>query len=117
MATLSATASAQTSEETITMRLTCELCDKLNGKYNISVGTPELDSPDRESIIVNGSIFDPDNTQMGFIPFDLDWALDDEIIEVMLIDVDSGNTKVDSFDMSKSKVVGMEPPTSMDIKG
>lgn len=116
VATLSSTVSAQTSEETITMLLTCGLCNKLNGKYNITVGTPVIDSPDRKSIIVNGSMFDPDNTQMGFIPFDLDWALDDEIIDVMLIDVDTGNTKVDSFDMSKSTVVGMEPPTSLDMK-
>jgi hypothetical protein len=109
VATLSSTVSAQTSEETITMRLTCGLCDKLNGRYNITVGTPEIDSPDRKSIIVNGSIFDEDNTQMGAIPFELDWALDDETIEVMLMDLDTGDTNVDWFDMSKSTVVNMEP--------
>jgi hypothetical protein len=102
-------------EATITMLLTCELCDKLNGKYNITVGTPEIDSPDRKSIIVNGSIFDPDNTQMGLIPFDLDWALDDEIIDIMLIDVDTRNTKVDSFDMSESTIVSMEAPVPTDM--
>jgi hypothetical protein len=115
VATLSSTVSAQTSEETITMRLTCGLCDKLNGRYNITVGTPEIDSPDRKSIIVNGSIFDPDNTQMGLIPFDLDWALDDEIIDIMLIDVDTRNTKVDSFDMSESTIVSMEAPVPTDM--
>jgi hypothetical protein len=109
VATLSSTVSAQTSEETITMRLTCGLCDKLNGRYNITVGTPEIDSPDRKSIIVNGSIFDEDNAQMGAIPFELDWALDDETIEVMLMDLDTGDTNVDWFDMSKSTVVNMEP--------
>jgi hypothetical protein len=102
-------------EATITMLLTCELCDKLNGKYNITVGTPEIDSPDRKSIIVNGSIFDPENTQMGLIPFDLDWALDDEIIDIMLIDVDTRNTKVDSFDMSESTIVSMEAPVPTDM--
>ena len=66
----------------MTIGLTCDRCD-LNGKYNITVGMPEIDSPDSKSIVVNGSIFDLENTQMGFIPFELDWTMDDEVIEVI----------------------------------
>lgn len=103
-------------KETISMWLTCELCDKMNGKYNITVGAPTLDSPDRKSIVVNGSVFDPDNTQMGVVPFQLNWILDDEIIDVMMIDENTGNVVYNSFDMNDSTVVSMKPPTSLDMK-
>ncbi|HKG89142.1 MAG TPA: hypothetical protein VKA95_12520 [Nitrososphaeraceae archaeon] len=49
-----------------------------------------------------------DNTQMGFIPFELDWTMDDEIIEIMMIDMNTGESLVHSFDMSESIVVAME---------
>ena len=45
---------------------------------------------------------------MGFIPFELDWTMDDEIIEIMMIDMNTGESLVHSFDMSESIVVAME---------
>ena len=93
--------------ETITIHLTCAQCDQLNGKYNITVGMPEIDSPWKKSIVVNGSIFDPDNTQMGFIPFELEQRMDDEVIDILMEDVNTGNFLVKSLDMSKTRTVDM----------
>jgi hypothetical protein len=108
LALLAANATNVKGKETISMRLTCEHCDELNGKYNITVGMPTINSPESKSIVVNGSIFDSANTQMGVVPVELESTMDDEIVEVIMIDMNTGKTLVNSFDMSKSVVGTMD---------